>query len=183
MKALYISGSPRENSNTDPLLRNISSVIDGEGEFIKLSDHDIQHCKSCWVCRDQDGCVIDDDMINIIIPKLLQSDVLVLGSPVYFNNVSSYLKMFMDRTWSIRGKLKDKIGGTIVVGRRYGHESAITAINSFFLKHEIIISHRGISGIAFEEGAITQDEESLKAIERLGKRINELDSSFKYPDE
>jgi len=63
----------------------------------------------------------------------------VLGSPVYFNNVSSILKAFIDRTWCLRGKLRNKIGAAIVVGRGYGMDSAITAINAFFLKHEIIV--------------------------------------------
>ena len=80
----------------------------------------------------------------------------------------------MDRTWAIRGELKNKIGGAIVVGRKYGHENAITAINSFFLKHEIIIANRGVSGIAFEKGSIKSDKEAIKASEKLGKRIDQL---------
>jgi len=62
----------------------------------------------------------------------------------------------------------------IVVGRRYGAESAIIAIDSFFLKHEMIISNVGVSGIAFEEEEVLKDEEAIKAIEVLDKRINEL---------
>ncbi len=172
MRILYISGSPRRNGNTDYLLQKTKEVTDGE--FLKLLDHEIEPCDSCWACRDQEGCVIDDDMTDKIIPKLIDADALVLGTPVYFNNVSSQLKAFIDRTWSIKGKLRNKIGGTVVVGRKYGHESAITAINSFFLKHEMIVADRGVSGIAFEKGAITKDEEAVKAAERLGKRIDEI---------
>ena len=83
-------------------------------------------------------------MSKIIIPQLLESDGIVIGSPVYFNNVSAQAKAFIDRTWCIRGKLRNKIGGAIVVGRRYGAESAITAINAFFLKHEMIPANRGV---------------------------------------
>lgn len=50
---------------------------------------------------------------------LLESDAIVLGSPVYFNNVSAQMKAFMDRTWCMRGRLKNKIGGALVVGKRY----------------------------------------------------------------
>ena len=64
------------------------------------------------------------------------------------------MKAFMDRTWCIKGKLRNKIGGAIVVGRRYGIESAITAINAFFLKHEMTPANRGVCGIAFEEGEL-----------------------------
>ncbi|MFW6041334.1 MAG: flavodoxin family protein [Thermoplasmatota archaeon] len=172
MRVIYISGSPRNNGNTDYLLQKVKDVADGE--FLKLTNFKIEPCDSCWVCRSQEGCVIDDDMTNIIIPKLMDADALVIGTPVYFNNVSSQLKTFIDRTWSIKGKLRNKIGGTIVVGRKYGHENAITAINSFFLKHEMIVANRGVSGIAFEKESITKDEEAVKASERLGERINEI---------
>ncbi|RLE30760.1 flavodoxin family protein, partial [Candidatus Acetothermia bacterium] len=65
-----------------------------------------------------------------IYPKLLAADALILATPVFFNNVTSTLKAFMDRTWCLRGKLRNKIGGAIAVGRRYGIEAALEAINA-----------------------------------------------------
>ena len=113
-------------------------------------------------------------MSEEIIPLLLNCDGMVLGSPVFFNNVSAQLKTFIDRTWSIRGRLRNKIGGAVVVGRRYGAESAITAINAFFLKHEIIPANRGVIGLAFKLKEIEQDNEAIEATKRLAKRVNEL---------
>jgi multimeric flavodoxin WrbA len=141
VNVLYVSGSPRKGSNTDYLLDLMLSVTDGES--VKLSDYQIEPCTSCWACVRRDECTIDDDVSNVLIPMLLDAGAVVLGSPVYFNNVSAQLKAFMDRSWSIRGKLKNKIGGAVVVGRRYGAESAITAMNAFFLKHEVIVANRG----------------------------------------
>jgi len=86
------------------------------------------------------------------------------------------MKAFMDRTWCIRGRLRNKIGGAIVVGKRYGIESAITAINAFFLKHEMIPANRGVCGIAFEEGEIQNDQEAINAARELGHRIKELEN-------
>lgn len=119
-------------------------------------------------------------MSNILIPGLLDSEVFVLGSPVYFNCVSAQLKAFMDRTWCIRGKLKNKIGGAIVVGRRYGLESAITTINAFYLKHEIIPANRGVCGIAFKQEEILHDQEAIESAKRLGERIKELRKILGY---
>jgi multimeric flavodoxin WrbA len=172
MNVLYISGSPRDNSNTDYLLNLALSITDGQ--FLKLIDYQIDLCKSCWACQKLDRCVIDDDMSNALIPKLLNCDVVVLGSPVYFNNVSAQAKVFIDRTWCIRGKLRNKIGGAITVGRRYGLESAIAAINAFFLKHEMIPANRGVCGLAFGQGEIAKDEEAIESAKKLGKRIKEL---------
>jgi len=172
MKILYISGSPRKKSNTDYLLRLALSITGGQ--FIKLTDYRIESCKSCWACQKLGKCIINDDMSDILIPKLLDSEVLVLGSPVYFNCVSAQLKAFIDRTWCIRGRLKNKIGGAIVVGRRYGSESAITTINAFFLKHEMIPANRGVYGIAFKQEEILQDQEAIESTKRLGERIKEF---------
>ena len=180
MKILYISGSPRKKSNTDYLLKLTLSITGGQ--FIKLTDYKIESCKSCWICQKLGKCRIDDDMSNILIPGLLDSEVFVLGSPVYFNCVSAQLKAFIDRTWFIRGKLKNKIGGAIVVGRRYGSESAITTINAFFLKHEIIPANRGVCGIAFKQEEILHDQEAIESAKRLGERIKELKQILGYEE-
>jgi len=115
------------------------------------------------------------DMTRVLVPMLLAADAIVLGSPVFFNNVSAQLKAFMDRTWSIKGKLRNKIGGAVVVGRKDGAEGAITAIHSFFLKHEMIPVNRDVHGMTFASGEITEDAEAMESAKKLCKRIMELD--------
>jgi len=172
MNIVHISGSPRKKSNTDYLLKHLQSLIGGQ--FIKLTDYKIEPCSSCRACEKSGKCLINDDMTKTLTPILLKADAIVLGSPVYFNNVSAQLKIFMDRTWCIRGKLRNKIGGAIVVGRRDGIESAIVAINSFFLKHEMIPANRGVYGLAYKEEEIKESGETIELVKRLGERIKEL---------
>ncbi|MHA1381767.1 MAG: flavodoxin family protein [Candidatus Helarchaeota archaeon] len=172
MKILHISGSPRKNSNTDYLLKSMIPYT--KGEFIKLSNYNILPCKACWACQKSGKCIIDDEMSDILIPKLIYSDAIILGSPVFFNNVSAQLKAFIDRTWAIRGKLRNKIAGAVVVGRKYGLENAVTAINAFFLKHEMILANRGVCGIAFKEKEIMNDSEAINSAKKLAERIFEL---------
>jgi multimeric flavodoxin WrbA len=169
---VYVSGSPRKRSNTDQLLKCI--LADTGGVFIKVSDHAIEPCRSCWACRKTGSCVVQDDMTMVHIPKILEADAIVVGTPASFSNVSAQLKASIDRTWSIRGRLKDKVGASVVVGRKYGAEGAIAAIRSFFLKHQMIVANRGLSGTAFEAGQIGDDVESMEAARRLGPRILEL---------
>jgi multimeric flavodoxin WrbA len=176
MNVLCISGSPRASSNTDYLLRRILDCIGGD--LIKLTDYHIEPCTACWACVRTRSCCVDDDMTRLIIPKVLAADALVLGTPVYFNNVSAQLKAFIDRTWPLRGELCNKIGGTVVVGRRYGAEGAIAAMNAFFLKHEMIVVDRGVCGLAYRPGEVRDDAESLQASDRLARRILELGKRF-----
>jgi len=113
-------------------------------------------------------------MTHVVIPKLISTDILIVATPVYFNNVSACTKAFIDRTWCLRGKLRNKIGGGVVVGRGYGLELALDAIHSFMLKHEMIICHRGVSCRAYKIGEALTDKQAIRDAKRLAKRLYEL---------
>jgi len=181
MALLYISGSPRKHSNTDYLLR-VALKMTG-GEIIKLEDYKVEPCRACRDCRGSGECILEDDMAKEIIPRLLASSGIILGSPVYYNNVSAQLKCFIDRTHCLMGMLRNKIGGAVVVGRRYGAESAITAINAFFTKHEMIVANRGVAGIAFKPGEVEADEEAVRSAKKLATRLLELQRILKVDEE
>ncbi len=132
--------------------------------FVALRDLRIQHCSSCRKCLDTGRCVIEDDM-HRLASEMLRSDVIVIASPVHFDNVSSLAKVFMDRTWWLRGRLKLKVGLAIVVGRGYGLDSAISAIHNFMLKHGMILCHRGVRCRAFERGEALRDSQALRDAE------------------
>ena len=177
MRIVYISGSPRKMSNTDYLLMWMLSET--AGEFIKISDYWIEPCRSCWKCLRVGRCIIDDDMSNELMSRLLGADAIILGSPVYFNNVSAQLKAFIDRTWCLKGKLRNKIGGAVVVGRNDGAEGAITAIHAFFLKHDMIPANRGVHGYAYAKHEIEEDPEAMESVKKLSARILELGNVIK----
>lgn len=96
LKILFISGSPRRG-NTEHILSKIYESIDGDNkELILLRNRNIKFCKGCLTCYARPNCTIKDDM-EAILPKVLNSDILVLGTPNYYENVSGLMKNFMDR--------------------------------------------------------------------------------------
>ena len=95
-KALLISGSPRKG-NTDFVLSKIYENISDDKELIFLREKQIKHCIGCLNCHNKPECVINDDMSEIR-KKMLDSDVLIIGTPNYFDNISGLLKDFVDRT-------------------------------------------------------------------------------------
>jgi multimeric flavodoxin WrbA len=95
-KFLLISGSPR-NGNTEFVLTEICNSIDSEKEIIFLREKNIQHCRGCLSCHQKPKCVLRDDMQEIL-EKMKRADVLVIGSPNYFDNVTGLLKDFIDRS-------------------------------------------------------------------------------------
>jgi len=134
----------------------------------------MEYCAECWHCVESGKCSLNDDFTQKLVPKILDASALVIGTPVFFNNVSAVVKNFIDRTWCLKKQLKDKIGGIIVVGRAYGHQGAIDAISAFYLKHNMIPANRGVSAMAFKRGDVEKDTEAINMTKRLANRILEL---------
>jgi len=174
---LGVMGSPRKNGNTNLLLAKALEEFEKAEhrvEMVQLSDYHIDECMGCRYCIENPGkCCIADDMQKLY-PKILEASAILVASPVYFNNVTALTKAFMDRTWCLRGKLKDKIGGAIVVGRGYGHELAISAIHAFMLKHHMIIADIGVSVFAFDREEVLKDKRGLSDMKKLVARVLEL---------
>ncbi len=178
---LIISGSPRKNGNTDFICSVLKSEIEHLGEtprVIRIYDYNINPCVSCRQCVKKNSCIIHDDM-DYLSAILLKSDGIVIVSPVFFDNIPSKLKAFIDRTWCMRGKLRDKIGGVVVVGRRYGHAVAISTLISFMLKHEMILGMRGIVVFGFEKGEAQFDVDGINDVKKLARRIIDLIKKIK----
>lgn len=100
-KVLILSGSPRKGGNSDILCDEFAKgALDAgnEVEKIRVSEKTISPCTGCYFCRKSGGrCALNDDMTDIL-QKIIDCDVLVLSSPVYFYSVCAQLKMVIDRT-------------------------------------------------------------------------------------
>lgn len=99
-KVLILSGSPRKGGNSDTLCNEFmkGAVETGnEVEKIFVADKKIGYCKACYACKKTGICAIKDDMTNVL-QKMLDADVIVLSSPVYFYSISAQLKAVIDRT-------------------------------------------------------------------------------------
>ncbi|MCJ7813684.1 flavodoxin family protein [bacterium] len=98
-KILGIVGSPRKNGNTHILVSKILEGAENAGactELIFLNDLSIQECDGCHVCWKGQPCCKNDDM-NGLYPKIIESDVIVFGTPVYWYGPSALMKGFIDR--------------------------------------------------------------------------------------
>ena len=99
MKIIGIDGSPRKDGNTEKLVKMVlagAQEAGGRTEFLKLADLTINYCRGCGTCRASGECVMKDDM-DLVVDSIQQSDVIVLGSPIYAWQVSGTTKVFMDR--------------------------------------------------------------------------------------
>jgi multimeric flavodoxin WrbA len=114
MNTLLLLGSPRKKGNTDLLFRKIIQGIEqqqGNWERIRLAELDIHPCIGCGSCEKSGKCVFNDDMQELY-PKIANADRIIIGSPIYFYNVTAQTKLFIDRCqalWSRKYVLKKKI--------------------------------------------------------------------------
>lgn len=171
MKVLGIVGSPRKDGNSAYLLDKLCAELEGrfDIEKIYLKNYEISACQECYYCQKNDECVIDDGMQEIY-PKLKETDVIILSSPIFMGGITSRLRAFMERTWHLRkGQLKGKLGSYILVGRR----DMGAGVNEMegFLSRLKVNKAPGVIGYALHKGEIEQDDEALNGIKALGKQI------------
>lgn len=97
---LIVSASPRKNGNSDILCDRFAQGAAESGhkvEKIFLASKNIGYCCGCGVCNTTHKCVQKDDMAEIL-EKMVEADIIVLATPVYFYTMNGQMKTLIDRT-------------------------------------------------------------------------------------
>ena len=96
----------------------------------------------CFENRNQ-RCVIEDDLVNTCIGKMIEADGIILGSPVYFLDITSEMKALIDRAGFVsfaNGHLfSNKIGNAAVAVRRTGASRTCDSMLHFFLANDMMV--------------------------------------------
>ena len=179
MKVLAFNGSPRKDGNTAILINHVFRELEKEGletELVQLSGKKIHGCIACYKCfenKDQ-RCSVKDDFANECIEKMIKADGIILGSPVYFADVTAEMKALIDRAGFVSlangGLYKNKAGASVVALRRTGGIHTLDSLNHFFLAGQMIIVGRAI-GIGRNIGEVEKDEEGIQMVKTLGQRM------------
>jgi multimeric flavodoxin WrbA len=102
MEVLVLNGSPRGvKSVTGKLLESLTSGLVEGGASVtqfRVAEMKIAPCNACLSCmhRTPGVCAQKDDM-EPIYERLKVSDLLVVGTPVYTDNMTAQMKIVMDR--------------------------------------------------------------------------------------
>lgn len=190
MKAIAFNGSPRKGGNTEFLLSKVLEPIREAGietEMVQIGGKPIRGCRGCFKCRENKNskCVIDTDMINECIGKMIEADAIILGSPTYFAGMTSEMKALIDRAGFVAGSngrlFARKIGAGVVVHRRGGATSVLDSINHMFLISRMIVpgSTYWNFGVGLEKGDVKKDAEALANMKDLGETIAWLVKSLR----
>jgi hypothetical protein len=103
LKILAFNASPRKETGTTDTLMDLllSSMSDSGADVEKhyVVDLDIKGCLGCFSCwwKTPGRCVHRDDM-DWVLPKMVEADIIVLGTPIYHYNIIHYLQRMRERT-------------------------------------------------------------------------------------
>jgi multimeric flavodoxin WrbA len=184
---LAINGSPRKDGNTSILIRHILTELENEGiktETIQLGGKEIHGCTACMKCFENHDrqCVINDDLVNTCIEKMSNADGIILGSPVYFLDVTSEMKALIDRAGFVsfaNGNLfRDKVGNATVAVRRAGASRTADSMLHFFLANKMIVPGLPVIGMGRDVGDVEHDEEGIARAKDLGQTMARLLNHF-----
>ena len=102
---MIIDGGPRKNFNTASMLQKIAEgagSVSGEIEVktVRLYGLDYKGCMSCMACKIKgkasNVCKFKD-ALTPILKEIAEADGLVLGSPIYFGDVTGQMRTFLER--------------------------------------------------------------------------------------
>jgi multimeric flavodoxin WrbA len=182
MKAIAFNGSARKDGNTAILIKTVFAELEKEGietELIQLAGTHIHGCIACGQCikRKDRRCAVTSDAVNEYIEKMDAAQAIIMGSPVYFGNVTTEIKALIDRSGYV-ARANDfmfarKIGAPVVSARRGGATAVFDAINRYFGLEQMIIATGGYWNFAYGRaaGEVERDAEGMETMHILGRNI------------
>ena len=175
-KVLILSGSHRKNGNSDILCDEFARGAAEAGnhvEKIRVAEKNIGFCRACYACRGTGVCAIKDDMAEVL-QKMIDADVLVLASPVYFYSIDAQLKALIDRTVARWLEVKNKEFYYIVTAADSGKEAAETTLACFRGYADCVdgaIEKGVIYGMGVYEKGKVKDTAAMKEAYEMGRNV------------
>jgi multimeric flavodoxin WrbA len=182
MKVVAFNGSPRKEGNTSILIKLVLDELTKEGietEVVQVGGRQIRGCIACFKClENQDKrCAVDKDIVNECIEKMLDADGILLGSPVYFTDVTAEMKALIDRAGMVGGvngyMYARKVGAAVAAVRRAGSVHTLDTMNHLFQYHQMIVPGSTYWNLAvgMMPGDVHQDEEGVRTVQTLGQNM------------
>ncbi len=98
MRVLIINGSPRKNGTIATMLHALAdNLVGADVLWIDANDLSVRPCTGCMKCRTTGVCVLPEDDGHRMAKEFCRCDALVIGTPVYWGNMSGQMKLMFDR--------------------------------------------------------------------------------------
>jgi multimeric flavodoxin WrbA len=185
MKIVAFNGSPRRNGNTSVLIEEMFKIFKAEGietELVQIGNKAVHGCTACGICKEKKDakCHIKNDHLNLCIEKMIEADGILLGSPVYFADVTPEIKALIDVAGYVTRAsghlLKRKVGAGVIAVRRGGALHTFASLNNFFLINQMIVPGSSYWNFAIGSapGDVLNDAEGMQTIRTLAENMTWL---------
>ncbi len=172
--AVAVVGSPRAHGNTILLVDEVLGELGRHGfrcEKHLLGERRIAACLGHEDCADLPSCTLADDAAEVL-ERAYAADVLILATPVYYENVSAQMKAFIDRNvfrYAHDQWLRARAVGLVAVTAETGLQDALDALRRYVaLSTDGEVAVLALGGYADTVGAAAADAELLAAARQLG---------------
>lgn len=108
MKITVLTGSPRKNGNSSYLADQFIKGAQESGHEVFRFDcafKQVEPCRACNRCGMDGPCIYNDDFQELR-PRLIDADMVVFATPMYYFGISAQMKRVIDRFYAINGQIK-----------------------------------------------------------------------------
>jgi multimeric flavodoxin WrbA len=178
MKVLLINGSPHAQGTTYTALSEVAAELnrqDIQTEIFQLGTDPVYPCLGCRTCRrnNDEKCVRDGDVVNVLLDKVKEFDGYVFGSPVHYSSGCGALSTCLDRLFYASNSLAYKPGAVVVCCRRGGASSAFDHLNKYFTKTSMPVISSQYWNMVYGDNAedAKKDAEGLQTMRTLARNM------------
>lgn len=193
MKALIISGSERRFGITSAAAEKARTLLDSLGAVTTieyLSEVDFSPCNGCGdgkvSCNYRESPCRKKDDIPAIVETMIAADIIIYACPVHAFGIAHLMQTFLERTGvgylRFERPLANKLGGCIIVGRKYHMGHAHDQIVNNMLLNRMIIPGSGFPVLLHgnEENKTQFAAEEMVALEQMLTRLVEIHRSINF---
>lgn len=177
-----VIGSERPNGDTASVVESGRGFLESQGirlEIVRLAEHVIGTCGPCGDCNVRtERCEVDDD-VCVIVDRLVAADGIIFAVPVHGFGTASLLQTFIERAGvghlRFERPLANKVGGVVVVGRRYSHMEVVSQLYHNMLLNRMVLVGSGFPPLFKTEGGHSplEDAEGVSALQAMLARMSE----------
>lgn len=178
MKVLLINGSPHSKGTTYTALNEVAAELNRQNiqtEIFQLGTDPVYPCLGCRTCRknNDEKCVRDGDVVNVLLQKVKEFDGYVFGSPVHYSSACGALTTCLDRLFYASNSLANKPGAAVVCCRRGGATATFDQLNKYFTKTSMpVVSSQYWNMVYGDNGEeAKQDYEGLQTMRTLARNM------------
>lgn len=178
MNILMINGSPRKGGTIDTMLKTAENYAAGKDSIdtFDLYMADIKPCRACMSCRSTGTCSLPEDDGHLLAEKFRAADMVIVGTPTYWSNMSGVLKNMFDRLVYVL--VKDADRG--LKPRMEGRKAVIVAACSAPAVYNTFVSKESRAAVQSIERILKPAGYNITSIEVTGtKNMKTLPKKYK----